>query len=50
MGMLRLSHVEIRVPDLELAVDRPLHHRASNFIVGPEEMPVRFTPTARRDA
>jgi cytochrome P450 family 142 subfamily A polypeptide 1 len=36
-----------RIPDIELAVDRPLHHRASNFIVGPEEMPVRFTPTAR---
>ncbi len=39
-----------RLPDLELAVDRPLHHRASNFISGPEEMPVRFTPTPARGA
>ncbi len=42
------STVLDRLPDLELAVDRPLHHRASNFISGPEEMPVRFTPTAAR--
>lgn len=36
-----------RLPDLELATDEPLPFRASNFIVGPEAMPVRFTPTAR---
>ena len=36
-----------RLPDLELANDEPLPYRASNFIVGPEAMPVRFTPTAK---
>ena len=36
-----------RLPDLELATDEPLPYRASNFIVGPEAMPVRFTPTPR---
>ena len=36
-----------RMPDLELATDEPLEFRASNFISGPEAMPVRFTPTAR---
>ena len=30
-----------RLPDLELADDEPLPYRASNFIVGPEAMPVR---------
>jgi cytochrome P450 family 142 subfamily A polypeptide 1 len=35
-----------RLPDLELANDEPLPYRASNFIVGPEAMPVKFTPTA----
>jgi cytochrome P450 family 142 subfamily A polypeptide 1 len=35
-----------RLPDLELASDRPLPYRSSNFIVGPEAMPVQFTPTA----
>ena len=35
-----------RLPDIELAADEPLPYRASNFIVGPESMPVRFTPTA----
>jgi cytochrome P450 family 142 subfamily A polypeptide 1 len=34
-----------RLPDLALATDDPLPFRASNFIVGPEAMPVRFTPT-----
>jgi cytochrome P450 family 142 subfamily A polypeptide 1 len=34
-----------RLPDLELASDAPLAYRPSNFIVGIEEMPVRFTPT-----
>ena len=36
-----------RLPDLEPADDEPLPYRASNFIVGPEAMPVRFTPTSR---
>jgi cholest-4-en-3-one 26-monooxygenase len=36
-----------RLPDLELATDEPLPYRNSNFIVGPEAMPVRFTPTPR---
>jgi cytochrome P450 family 142 subfamily A polypeptide 1 len=36
-----------RLPDLEPANDAPLPYRASNFIVGPEAMPVRFTPTAK---
>jgi cytochrome P450 family 142 subfamily A polypeptide 1 len=35
-----------RLPDVELADDAPLPYRSSNFIVGPEAMPVRFTPTA----
>ena len=36
-----------RLPDLELATEEALPYRASNFIVGPESMPVRFTPTRR---
>jgi cytochrome P450 family 142 subfamily A polypeptide 1 len=36
-----------RLPDIELATDEPLEFRASNFIVGPESMPVTFTPTAK---
>src|SRR5262249_16890510 len=32
-----------RLPDIELATDDTLPFRASNFIVGPEAMPVRFT-------
>ena len=36
----------MRLPDLHLAVDERPPYRASNFISGPEEMPVRFTPTA----
>ena len=39
------SEVLRRMPDLELANDEPLPWRASNFITGPEAMPVRFTPT-----
>jgi len=35
-----------RLPDLELATEQALPYRASNFIVGPEAMPVRFTPRA----
>jgi cytochrome P450 family 142 subfamily A polypeptide 1 len=34
-----------RLPDLQLASDEPLEFRPSNFISGPEGMPVRFTPT-----
>ena len=44
------EQVLARMPDLELAGDGPLPYRASNFIVGPESMPVRFTPTPRRSA
>jgi len=45
------SELLTRLPDIELATDEPLSYRASNFIVGPESMPVRFTPTpARRGA
>jgi cytochrome P450 family 142 subfamily A polypeptide 1 len=33
-----------RLPDIELASDAPLPLRPSNFIVGIESMPVRFTP------
>jgi len=36
-----------RLPDIELATDDALPFRASNFIVGPEAMPVTFTPTAK---
>jgi cytochrome P450 family 142 subfamily A polypeptide 1 len=43
---LRVMFEELlrRLPDLELASDEPLPRRASNFIVGIERMPVRFTP------
>jgi len=34
-----------RLPDIHLAGD-PTPRRASNFISGPEAMPVAFTPTA----
>jgi cytochrome P450 family 142 subfamily A polypeptide 1 len=37
-----------RLPDLGLTNDEPLPFRSSNFIVGPEAMPVRFTPAAPR--
>jgi cytochrome P450 family 142 subfamily A polypeptide 1 len=36
-----------RLPDIELATDEPLPLRPSNFIVGIEEMPVRFSPSKR---
>ena len=36
-----------RMPDVELAHDGPLPLRPSNFIVGIEEMPIRFTPGGR---
>jgi cytochrome P450 family 142 subfamily A polypeptide 1 len=39
------SRLLSRLPDLELATTDPLPYRASNFIVGPEAMPVRFTPS-----
>jgi cytochrome P450 family 142 subfamily A polypeptide 1 len=44
---LRVMFDEVlrRLPDIELAGD-PLPRRASNFISGPEAMPVRFTPAA----
>jgi cytochrome P450 family 142 subfamily A polypeptide 1 len=35
-----------RLPDIELVPGADLEYRASNFISGPESMPVRFTPTA----
>ncbi len=35
-----------RMPDMHLASEDPLPFRASNFIVGPEGMPVAFTPSA----
>jgi cytochrome P450 family 142 subfamily A polypeptide 1 len=36
-----------RLPDMELATSDPLPMRCNNFIVGIEEMPLRFTPTNR---
>jgi cytochrome P450 family 142 subfamily A polypeptide 1 len=49
---LKVMFTEVlrRLPDLELATDDPLEFRASNFISGPEAMPVRFTPTAGEGA
>jgi cytochrome P450 family 142 subfamily A polypeptide 1 len=43
---LKIMFTELlrRLPDIELATDEPLPFRASNFITGPEAMPVRFTP------
>ncbi len=43
---LRVMFEELlrRLPDLALASDAPLPRRPSNFIVGIERMPVRFTP------
>jgi cytochrome P450 family 142 subfamily A polypeptide 1 len=34
-----------RLPDIQLASTEPLEFRASNFISGPESMPVQFTPS-----
>ena len=44
---LRIMFEELlrRLPDLDLAGESALPRRASNFIVGIEEMPVRFTPS-----
>jgi cytochrome P450 family 142 subfamily A polypeptide 1 len=40
-----------RLPDIELLEpDRPLPRRRGNFVLGFEEMPVRFTPGARSAA
>jgi len=36
-----------RLPDIRLADDSPLPYRNSNFITGPEAMPVVFTPQPR---
>jgi cytochrome P450 family 142 subfamily A polypeptide 1 len=43
---LRVMFEELlaRLPDMELATSEPLPLRPSNFIVGIEHMPVRFTP------
>jgi cytochrome P450 family 142 subfamily A polypeptide 1 len=43
---LRVMFEELiaRLPDMELASDAPLRMRPNNFIVGIEEMPVRFAP------
>ena len=35
-----------RMPDIQLANEESLPFRASNFIVGPEGMPVTFSPSA----
>jgi cholest-4-en-3-one 26-monooxygenase len=45
---LRVMFGEVlrRLPDVQLANGDPLPYRHSNFIVGPEAMPVRFTPSA----
>ncbi len=44
---LKVMFTEVlrRMPDLVLASDEPIEFRDSNFISGPESMPVRFTPT-----
>lgn len=44
------EHVLARLPDLELATEEPLEERASNFIVGIEKMPVRFSPGRKLEA
>jgi len=45
---LRIMFEELnrRMPDLELDTDKDLPVRPSNFIVGIESMPVRFSPSA----
>jgi cytochrome P450 family 142 subfamily A polypeptide 1 len=49
---LRIMFREVlrRLPDLRLATDEPLVFRRSNFITGPEAMPVTFTPTPKLGA
>jgi cholest-4-en-3-one 26-monooxygenase len=42
---IMFERILTRLPDLQLASDAPLPYRASNFIVGPEAMPVTFSPT-----
>jgi len=46
---LRIMFEELlrRLPDIQLAPGAELPMRCNNFIVGIEEMPVTFTPTAR---
>ena len=46
---LRIAFEEVlrRMPDVELATEEPLRLRPSNFIVGIEEMPIRFSPGPR---
>jgi cytochrome P450 family 142 subfamily A polypeptide 1 len=39
------ERVLARMPDVALRDDAALPYRASNFIVGPEAMPVTFTPS-----
>jgi cytochrome P450 family 142 subfamily A polypeptide 1 len=39
-----LEDLPRRFPDVELATSEPLPIRPSNFIVGLEKMPLRFTP------
>lgn len=48
---LRVLFEEVlaRLPDLELAHDAPLPGRRGNFVLGLNEVPVRFTPGPRRD-
>ncbi len=48
---LKVMFAEVlrRLPDIHLAGD-PLPRRASNFISGPEAMPVAFTPTGAASA
>ena len=45
---LRIMFEELnrRLPDIQLASDEALPVRPSNFIVGIESMPVRFSPSA----
>jgi cytochrome P450 family 142 subfamily A polypeptide 1 len=49
---LRVMFEELlrRLPDMELASDAPPELRPSNFIVGIEELSVRFTPSAPQAA
>ncbi|MEE3328663.1 MAG: cytochrome P450 [Myxococcota bacterium] len=48
---LRIMFEELnrRLPDIQLATDQALPVRPSNFIVGIESMPVRFSPCAPGD-
>ena len=44
------SELMKRLPDITVDSPEPLHNRASNFIVGVEAMPVRFTPSRKSAA